>query len=121
MKLFLTIAAVLLLVSFSKAQEKQKSCGNKTKCENVQNCKNAQNCEMKQKKAENTQNKKNENIAVVNKVCPISGEELENVNVTFTYKGKTYGLCCEKCLTKVKANPEKYLANLNDDGTMKKK
>ncbi|MGE5680895.1 MAG: YHS domain-containing protein [Bacillota bacterium] len=52
-----------------------------------------------------------------NKVCPVSGEELENNDVTYAYNGKTYGLCCKKCLAKFKNDPAKYSVRLNEDGT----
>ncbi|MGE5398941.1 MAG: YHS domain-containing protein [Ignavibacteriales bacterium] len=58
---------------------------------------------------------------VFNKVCPVSGEDLEDNNHTYTYNGKTYGLCCNKCLTKFKKDPAKYAARLNEDGTKLKK
>lgn len=57
-----------------------------------------------------------------NTVCPVSGEALENNNNTAVYNGKTYALCCKKCLAKFQKNPEKYAANLSEDGkTFKRK
>jgi len=53
---------------------------------------------------------------VVNTVCPVSGEMLEDNDHNFTYKGKTYGVCCNKCLTKIKKDPEKYISKLTPDG-----
>jgi YHS domain-containing protein len=51
----------------------------------------------------------------VNKTCPVGGEEVDPSAGTFEYKGKTYGVCCEKCIAKFKANPEKYEKNLKSD------
>ena len=51
----------------------------------------------------------------VNKTCPVGGEEVDASAGTFEYKGKTYGVCCEKCIAKFKANPEKYEKNLKSD------
>ncbi|RJP74193.1 MAG: TRASH domain-containing protein [Ignavibacteriales bacterium] len=68
--------------------------------------------------------KKNETKTVKmanNKVCPVSGEELEDNSITYTYKGVTYGLCCKKCLAKVEKNPEKYISRLSEDGKSLKK
>lgn len=67
------------------------------------------------KKAEGKEGK------VFNKVCPVSGEDLEDNDITYTYNGKTYGLCCNKCLAKFKKDPAKYAARLNEDGTKYKK
>ncbi|MCU7499456.1 MAG: YHS domain-containing protein [Ignavibacteria bacterium] len=57
-----------------------------------------------------------------NKVCPVSGEDLEKDEmVLVAYNGKTYGLCCDKCTAKFKKDPAKYAARLNEDGTKYKK
>lgn len=48
----------------------------------------------------------------VNSVCPVSGEDVDP-EVTYAYNGKTYGLCCTKCLKKFKADPEKYISRLD--------
>jgi YHS domain-containing protein len=57
-----------------------------------------------------------------NKVCPVSGEDLEKDDmVLVSYNGKTYGLCCDKCTAKFKKEPAKYAARLNEDGTKYKK
>jgi YHS domain-containing protein len=57
---------------------------------------------------------------VFNIVCPVSHEEADP-EITYTYKGVTYALCCKKCLAKFKADPEKYIARLSDDGKSIKK
>jgi len=56
-----------------------------------------------------------------NKVCPVSGEELEDNSITYTYKDVAYGLCCKKCLAKVQKDPEKYISRLSEDGKSLKK
>lgn len=50
----------------------------------------------------------------INTVCPVSGEEIDS-KITYTYNGKTYGLCCNKCLKKFKAEPEKYISRMKSD------
>lgn len=50
----------------------------------------------------------------VNTICPVSGEEVDQ-NITYTYNGKTYALCCNKCLKKFKADPEKYISRMKPD------
>jgi YHS domain-containing protein len=47
----------------------------------------------------------------VNKLCPLSKEEVDP-KVTVDYKGKTVGFCCEDCIPKFKADPDKYMASL---------
>ena len=45
----------------------------------------------------------------VQKVCPISGEDLENKDHAIELPGRKVFACCKKCAAKLKANPEKYL------------
>ena len=47
----------------------------------------------------------------VNKLCPVSKEDVDP-KVTVDYKGKTVGFCCDDCIPKFKADPDKYMANL---------
>jgi YHS domain-containing protein len=48
---------------------------------------------------------------VVNKLCPVGKEDVDP-KVTIDYKGKTIGFCCEDCIPKFKADPDKYMASL---------
>lgn len=57
--------------------------------------------------------------------CPVSGEELDNKSVFIDYEGRRIAFCCNKCVSKFKENPTKYLSNLDEDssadsGTMEK-
>lgn len=56
-----------------------------------------------------------------NTVCPVSGEDLDSDAKVFAYNGKTYGVCCNKCLAKIRKDPEKYISRLSDDGKTIKK
>lgn len=57
----------------------------------------------------------------INTICPVSTEEADQ-EITYTYKGKTYAVCCNTCLKKFKKDPEKYISRLSEDGkTLKKK
>ncbi|GMU22704.1 MAG: hypothetical protein AMXMBFR13_27890 [Phycisphaerae bacterium] len=47
-----------------------------------------------------------------NAYCPVMPEEKIDPAVTFLYQGKTIGFCCEKCLVKFKANPQRYESRL---------
>jgi YHS domain-containing protein len=57
---------------------------------------------------------------IFNTVCPVSGEEIDETK-TFVYEGKTYAVCCNSCLKKLKADPEKYISKLSEDGKSIKK
>lgn len=74
------------------------------------------------KDIQNTQNSVKGEVKVVedatpfNTVCPVSGEDIESDHVNVSYNGKTYALCCKKCLKKFKVDPEKYIGRLSEDG-----
>lgn len=78
----------------------------------------------KEKKEPKTEVKKNDEKTVsktpFNSVCPVSGEEIDG-DITSTYEGKTYALCCKRCLKKFEKDPEKYIKNLSEDGKKFKK
>ena len=46
--------------------------------------------------------------AIVNKKCPISGDDVDPKVKTANYKGKTVGFCCEECIDKFEKDPDKY-------------
>ena len=53
-------------------------------------------------------------LAVAQKTCPVSGEELGSMGtpIKVSGAGKTVSLCCEGCRKKFVANPEKYVEKL---------
>jgi YHS domain-containing protein len=55
-----------------------------------------------------------------NSICAVSGEEVDK-NITYTYEGKKYAFCCNKCLSKFKNDPAKYSARISEDGKTLKK
>lgn len=62
--------------------------------------------------ANTTEQMKNAEV-VGNKVCPVSGEKIdENMKQTYAYKGKTYNLCCPMCVEEFKRDPEKYIEKM---------
>lgn len=46
------------------------------------------------------------------KTCPVMGDPIDP-DVFAEYEGRKVYFCCEDCVKKFKANPEKYLAKLN--------
>lgn len=100
MRKFLFAAFILYIgVNFSYAQEKPKD-------------------ENKEKKVE--QQTVVEDGKPINTICPVSMEEADQ-EITFTYEGKTYAVCCNNCLKKLKADPERYISRLDEDGNPIKK
>ena len=47
-----------------------------------------------------------------NKWCPILSDEPAEPKFTVSYKGKSVGLCCDKCKQKFLKNPDQYFKNL---------
>ena len=49
----------------------------------------------------------------INKYCAVEQEnEIDPKVPTVQYQGKTIGFCCEDCIPKFKADPEKYMTTL---------
>lgn len=40
--------------------------------------------------------------------CPVMGGDIDPA-LTYTHEGRIYAFCCEMCVPKFKANPDKYL------------
>ncbi len=58
-----------------------------------------------------------EAVEVGNKLCPVSGEPVEEMGVPFKleHNGKIYNLCCPMCVKEFKADPEKYRKIAEDE------
>jgi YHS domain-containing protein len=80
----------------------------------------AQEKTKEEKKENTTVEQKADSNQVFNLVCPVSHEEADP-QITYTYKGVTYALCCKRCLKKFKNDPEKYISRLSADGKSIKK
>lgn len=50
-----------------------------------------------------------QNVQMNNATCPVSGNPA-NTTHTYTYKGKEYNLCSEKCKQPLSENPDKYFS-----------
>lgn len=58
-----------------------------------------------------------EAVSVGNKVCPVSGEKIdEGSAVTYEYKGKIYNFCCQGCIEEFKKDPERYIEKMEKSG-----
>lgn len=45
---------------------------------------------------------------MVGNLCPVMGGPIDK-RYSYTYKGTIYYFCCPACITKFKADPEKYI------------
>lgn len=52
----------------------------------------------------------------INKMCPVMTLEEADPAITTEYRGKTVAFCCDRCLAKFKADPERYAKNLTGLG-----
>jgi YHS domain-containing protein len=48
----------------------------------------------------------------INKFCAVNRDEEIDPTVTYVYKGKVIGFCCDDCIPKFKKDPEKYMKDL---------
>ena len=54
--------------------------------------------------------------AAGNKICPVSGEEInQETKATYEYQGKIYNLCCAACIEEFKNNPQKYVRIVEEE------
>lgn len=52
-------------------------------------------------------------VSVGNKICPVSGEKIEEkMKATYEYKGKIYNFCCPSCIDEFKKDPELYIKKI---------
>jgi YHS domain-containing protein len=99
---FFTVIIGLSLTIGSYAQEKEKSDNSNQPVKEVQ------------KNVDTNSNIQVKEGTPVNTICPVSKEDADP-KVTYNYNGKTYAFCCNKCLKKFKADPEKYIKRMNED------
>ena len=64
----------------------------------------------------------NESENVGNKICPVSGERIdEKLKATYEYEGKIYNFCCASCIEEFKKDPEKYIKKVEEELKEKEK
>lgn len=51
--------------------------------------------------------------AIAQKTCPVMGGPI-NPDIYVDHEGRRVYFCCQACVAKFKANPEKYLAKLDE-------
>jgi YHS domain-containing protein len=55
-------------------------------------------------------------IDVGNKICPVSGEKIdEKMKATYEYNGKIYNFCCSMCIEDFKKDPQKYIKKVEEE------
>ncbi len=55
-------------------------------------------------------------VNVGNKICPVSGEKIEEkTKTTYAYAGKIYNFCCASCIDDFKKDPEKYIKKVEEE------
>jgi YHS domain-containing protein len=56
----------------------------------------------------------------IQKLCPVTGDVLEDYDTSLTLAGRKIYLCCKKCVKKFKKDKAKYLKNMTGKAPMKK-
>lgn len=112
-QLMIIFSVISFLSVISFAQEKPET-EMKEKKECSKNC-----CGTKESHSDAKMDATDETAAVQiwNKVCPVKGEEIDLDAPTVEYNGKLIGFCCPGCDSKFQKDPEKYMKNLNEDGS----
>jgi len=112
-QLIFIFSLVSILTAFTFAQDKPET-EKKDKKECSHNC-----CGTKESHSEAKMDVTDETavVQIWNKVCPVKGEEIDADAPTVEYNGKLIGFCCPGCDSKFQKDPEKYMKNLNEDGS----
>jgi YHS domain-containing protein len=115
-QIVIVVALVSVFCAFTIAQDQ-----NGTEMKEKQDCmKESSSCCSKQSMHNDMKMESSTETATVqiwNKVCPVKGEEVDVEAPTVEYNGKVIGFCCPGCDSKFQKDPEKYMKNLNEDGT----
>ena len=115
-QLVIIFAIISLFGVFAIAQDQPESTNTEKK--EKQGC--LMSCCSKKEMQSNMQMNESMETATVqiwNRVCPVRGEEVDVEAPTVKYNGKVIGFCCPGCDSKFQKDPEKYMKNLNEDGT----
>lgn len=57
-----------------------------------------------------------EAVNVGNKICPVSGEKIdEKMKAIYEYEGKIYNFCCAACVEEFKKDPQKYIKKVEEE------
>jgi YHS domain-containing protein len=48
----------------------------------------------------------------INAMCPVMPDDEVDGDYTLVYEGRVIGFCCEDCVDKFRANPQRYLPRL---------
>ena len=65
---------------------------------------------------ENEQHMESEAVNIGNRVCPVSGEKInQDLKATYGYKGKIYNFCCAACIDEFKKDPGKYIKKVKEE------
>lgn len=63
-----------------------------------------------------TESEPKETVNVGNKICPVSGEKIdEKMKSTYEYEGKVYNFCCPMCIDDFKKDPQKYIKKIEEE------
>lgn len=72
--------------------------------------------EHKHMESEATSATAKEAVNVGNKICPVSGEKIdEKMKAIYEYQGKIYNFCCPMCIDIFKKDPEKYIKKVEEE------
>ena len=115
-KLFLVMACCLFVLGISKLSFAMNCHGKASEHKSRQQIAQADmgNMQMNTETATGETTKKAEEVG--NKVCPVTGEKIEEkTKATYEYQGKIYNFCCPMCIDEFKKDPEKYIKKIEEE------
>lgn len=111
-KLFLFLALTVFTLGMSKLSFAM-MCGGHGKHQRIAQTESG---EHKHMESEATFATAKEAVNAGNKICPVSGEKIdEKMKATYEYQGKIYNFCCPMCVDMFKKDPEKYIKKVEEE------
>jgi len=113
--MFKKILALLITATFTlTASELSFAAGCNMQGNHAQTAQADSNSQAKPEAASQSASK--EAVNVGNKICPVTGEKIDEKNkVTYEYEGKIYNFCCPMCIPEFKKDPQKYIKKIEEE------
>jgi YHS domain-containing protein len=114
-KKFLFLFTVMFIVGMSKISFAMMCGSNSEHGEHGQAAQSNDNGHSREAMSE-TKFSSEKAIDAGNKICPVSGEKIdENSKTVYEYDGKIYNFCCPSCIDAFKKAPDKYIEKVDEE------
>ena len=114
-KIFIFLISALFILGMNKLSLAVMCTGNTAHGEHTQIAQ-TESSEHEHGTIGDTQASSKEVVNVGNKICPVSGEKIDDkMKATYEYEGKIYNFCCPMCIEEFKKDPAKYIKKIEEE------